>query len=187
MSKKSKQDLPEPAPGEYFKSRLEALSWLQQSGYKVSRGKFYGDCKKGFPVIQKDGSISKYQTVVYGNRLQDDLITDPTALESSEYRHQREKAEAKMAEIKAEKMQREASDEWINRTEAYAMLAAITGAMRDSARQWLYRQASEIVLAAGGDHDRLAEAYELMEQAVDAAYNEVAGSEVSISFDMEGE
>lgn len=40
-----------------FKSRMEALKWLQEEGYKIKKSKFYKDADIGMPAVQTDGSV----------------------------------------------------------------------------------------------------------------------------------
>ncbi len=53
--------------GEYFKNRSEALQWLQSRG-KISKGKFYQDCKAGFVTIYPDKTVSKFSIAMYAEK-----------------------------------------------------------------------------------------------------------------------
>jgi hypothetical protein len=61
------QDAPAPE-GERFANRKQALNWLHAQGYKVSQGKFYGDCNAGYPAIHRDGTISRFQVLQYAQQ-----------------------------------------------------------------------------------------------------------------------
>lgn len=40
-----------------FDNRIEALKYLRRQGYKISTGKFYGDCKKKMCRLQDNGAV----------------------------------------------------------------------------------------------------------------------------------
>ena len=169
---------------EYFANRKEAHTWLQENGYKISIGKFYQDCKStGFPFVNKDGSVSKYQVMEYGRTLEGEQTPDLSALERSEYLHRREKAEMKMAEMKAERMRREEDKLWLHADEAWSALAAVVGSLRDTIRRSTHAAAVEIVQVAGGDVGRAPEVFEHIEQVINAAFNEVAKKPIDVQWE----
>lgn len=169
---------------EYFKNRKEAHDWLIANNYQVSIGKFYEDIKKkGFPVIKKDKSVSKYQVLVYGQKLQEEQITDPTDLHSSEHSHKKEKADADIAQMKADRMRREEDKLWLHADDAWSALAAVVGKLRDSIRHHINLNSNEIILAAGGDQGRAAEVFETIDEYIDVAFNEVAESEIDVTWE----
>ncbi len=173
---------------ERFVNRKQALNWLQAQGYRVSQGKFYGDCKAGFPGLHRDGSLSKYQVLQYGQQL--DLEARGTVgerIDSSEHEARKLKAEAEIAEMKAERMRRDEDRLWLHADEAWAQVAALVGTLRDAIRHHLYAGQREIVQAAGGGQDRSQEAYECVDRLVSAAYNEVAGEAIDVKFAREEE
>lgn len=171
---------------ETFKNRQEAHDWLLANGYKVSSGKFYQDIKrKGFPVVNPDKTISKYQVAVYGKNLATDQQPDPSALGRLEYTQQKEKAEAEMAIMKAERMRREEDDLWLQAEQAWSALAGVIGNLRDVIRRHLHDEQVRIVLAGGGDPVRAPEVFELLDQVVNRAFTEVAGQEIDIQWESE--
>lgn len=171
---------------ETFKSRKEAHAWLIAQGYSVSVGKFYQDIKeKGFPLLNADKSVSKYQVAVYGKGLETKQQADPSALAKAEWIHQKEKAEAEMAVMKAERMRREEDDLWLHAVEAWSVVAALVGNLRDAVRRHLHDAQIDITKAAGGDIVRAPEVYEAVDQVISKAWNEVAGSELQITWESE--
>jgi hypothetical protein len=173
-------------PGEYFGNRKEALEWLNANGYKVSQGKFYQDCKNnGYPFVNKDGRVSKYQVAEYGMSLQKELVPDFSALERSEHLHRKEKADAEIAEMKAERMRREEDSLWLHADTAWSTLAAVVGNLRDAIRRSLHGAQVEIVLAAGGELSRAPEVYEHIEGVVNQAFNEVAKKGFEVQWEGE--
>ncbi len=167
---------------ERFKSRKKALDWLQGQGHKVSQGKFYQDCKAGFPYVAKDGSVSKYQVMVYAKGLDEQNTPDLSALDAKEFERRKAQADAEIAEIKAERMRREADSNWLHADEAWAAVAGLVGRLRDTIRHHLHTGQREVVYAAGGEQERSAEVFEVMDALVDKAFNEVAGDSIDITF-----
>ncbi len=53
---------------ERFRSRKEALLWLQSRG-QISQGKFYTDCTAGHLTIYPDKSLSKFQVAEYAEKV----------------------------------------------------------------------------------------------------------------------
>lgn len=173
---------PEPT-AEYFKNRKEAHSWLVSEGFKISTGKFYEDIKKnGFPVLSSDGSVSKYQVMVYGRSLEGNQAADPSALDRSEYMHRKDKADAELAEMKAERMRREEDKNWLHAEDAWAVVAGLVGTLRDTVRRYIHSGQVEITLAAGGKATRAPEVFEHIDGVVNKAFNEVAGKKINITF-----
>lgn len=169
---------------EVFRSRKEAHDWLIEQGYAVSVGKFYQDIKrKGFPVLNQDKTISKYQVAVYAKNLETDQQPDPSALSRTEALHRREAAEANIAEMKAERMRRDEDADWLHADVAWSVLAALIGELREVIRRKLHDAQGEITLAAGGDPVRAPEVFEHVDQVVGQAFNEVAGAGLEVRWE----
>lgn len=171
---------------ELFDNRKRAHEWLLEQGYKISQGKFYTDCKdNGFPVIRQDGSVSKFQVLTYGTNLRPETNTDPSALNRSEWAHKKEKADAEIAQMKADRMRKEEDKLWLYADDAWAMVAGLVGNLRDSVRHHLYVAQGEIVMAAGGEQSRSQELFEFVDECVGKGFNEVAARAVHIKFEKE--
>lgn len=169
---------------EYFRNRKEAHQWLLDNGYKISQGKFYQDCKQNaFPYVNKDGTVSKYQVMEYGQGLREEQAPDLSAIERSEYLHRKEKADAEMAEMKAERMRREEDALWLHADVAWSTLAVLIGNLRDTIRRSLHAAHVDIVLAAGGELARAPETYERIEDVINQAFNEVAKKGIEVKWD----
>jgi hypothetical protein len=166
-----------PAPeGERFTNRKQALSWLKAQGYKVSQGKFYQDCSGGFPVLHRDGSISRYQVMQYGQQL--DVNTRGVAHVSGgreEDEDRKARAEADIKEMEANKRRREEDAEWLHADAAWAAIAGLLGVLKDSLRHHFHAGQGELIHLAGGDQGRGPEVYEGCEEIMARAFNEVAG------------
>jgi len=163
---------------ERFINRKQGLNWLHAQGYKVSQGKFYQDCQAGFPVLHRDGSISRYQVMQYGQQL--DLETRGTALisggqDADEAR--KIKADADIKEMQANKMRREEDAEWLHADAAWMAIAGLLGVLKDSLRHHFHAGQGELIHLAGGDPARGPEVYESCEEIMARAFNEVARME----------
>lgn len=169
---------------ETFKNRKEAHRWLVANGYAVSVGKFYQDIdEKGFPVLNPDKSVSKYQVALYGKDLQTDQQPDPSALSRSEDAHRKEKADADIATMKAERMRREEDELWLHADKAWSVVAALIGELREVIRRDLHDAQLDVTAAAGGDINRAPEVFETMDKVIDKAFNRVAGSSLEIRWE----
>lgn len=171
------EDVPAPE-GERFKNRVQALNWLQGQGYKVSQGKFYGDCKAGFPAIHKDGTISRFQVLQYGQQLDIEKkggkLADEQKADEADIR--KRIAEAEMAERKNEREKRQLDADWLHRPEAVLQVAALMGKIRASLRRRFYTGYPEVIRKCNGDQSRGNEVYEYMDNLALQALNEVAGN-----------
>jgi hypothetical protein len=168
---------------EYFVNRKEAYDWLVDNGFKVSSGKFYGDCKKGFPAINSDKTVSKYQVAIYGQGLRDDQAPDLSAMQKTGFDHDKAQADAKIAVMKADRMEREEDDLWLHADVAWSVIAGLLGRVRESIRHQLHTDCPEMVVAVAGDVARAPELFELLEACVDKAYNEVAGEKLEVRWE----
>lgn len=170
---------PEEAPateGERFRNRKQALDWLKAQGYKVSQGKFYKDCEEGCPAIHKDGSVSRFQVLQYGQQL--DLERRNPAAENQkadEAEIKRKIAEAEIAERKNEREKRQMDSEWLQRAEALGQIAAILGKLRSALRRRHSTGYQELIRKCNGDHTRGNEVQEYLEAMLRQAFNDVAG------------
>lgn len=168
-----------PAPeGERFANRIQALNWLKAQGYKISQGKFYQDVKAGFPVLQRGGTVSRYQVMQYGQQL-DVEIRGVASVSGGREEHddRRAKAEADIKEMEATKRRREEDAEWLHADAAWAAIAGLLGVLKDSLRHHFHAGQGELIHLAGGDPARGPEVYESCEEIMARAFNEVARME----------
>jgi hypothetical protein len=176
--------------GERFVNKLQAHNWLAAQGYKVSRAKFYGDCKgsetqPGFPPTYQDGSLSKFLVMQYAQQC--DVETRgvglvPAAVDNAENEARKLKAEADIAETKAKRMLREDDRLWLHADDAWASVAALIGVLRDAIRHHLYGSSREVIHLADGDQARSNEVFEAIDGVVSRAFNDVAGDEINVEF-----
>ncbi|KJS02223.1 MAG: hypothetical protein VR65_06140 [Desulfobulbaceae bacterium BRH_c16a] len=170
---------------ERFVNRKQALNWLAAQGYKISQGKFYQDCAAGFPELHRDGSISRFQVMQYGQQL--DVSARSVAPDASRENEARKaKADADMAEMKAERMRRDEDAEWLHADQAWAAIAGILGTLRDCIRHHFHAGQNDLVQVAGGDMNRNSEVFEFCDDIVNKAFNEVAGESINVTFEKGG-
>lgn len=189
MAKKQhKQETPESLEAERFKNRKQAFNWLREQGYKVSQGKFYQDCLTGFPIIQRDGSVSRYQVMEYGDQLKLERAIDSLSPTSSpapplrEHEMRKIKADADIAEMKAKRLRQEEDEEWLHAADAWATLAALMGTLRETIRYVLDKGQREIVHVAAGDQARSTEVFEHIDILINQAFNQVADGKINVIF-----
>lgn len=178
----------ETVDDQFFASRKEAWLWLTESGYKVSRGKFYADVEaNGFPVLTDDGRVSRYQVQVYGENLKAAKQQARTAksVSRSDDLSRKEKADADVAEMRAERMRREESEYWLSAADAWSAIAGLMGELRRAVRRELHENQNRLVEAAGGDVVRAPELFEETDRLVDRAFNEVAAGGLDIRWKEE--
>lgn len=168
-----------PAPeGERFANRKQALNWLQAQGYKISQGKFYQDCAAGFPSQHRDGSVSRYQVMQYGQQL--DVESRGAQVfpgGQDDYENRKAKADAEIKEMQAAKMRKEEDADWLHADAAWMAIAGLLGVLKDSLRHHFHAGQGELIHLAGGDPARGPEVYESCEEIMARAFNEVARME----------
>jgi len=175
----------QPAPeGERFANRKQALNWLQAQGYKVSQGKFYQDCEAGFPALHRDGTISRYQAMQYGQQL------DVSARAVSDFDRSGEREDLELRKLLAEveEKERKARKEdalWMLKEDAWADVAALLSTLKDSIRHHLHEGQGLLVHLAAGDPSREPEVYEASVELVGRAFHELAGSRIEGLFSIE--
>ncbi|MBU2537261.1 MAG: hypothetical protein KKH22_02400 [Proteobacteria bacterium] len=162
--------------GERFANRKQALNWLQAQKYKISQGKFYQDVAAGFPVLQRDGTISRYQVMQYGQQLDVEARSGaPVSGRREEDEDRKAKAEADIKEMEATKRRREEDADWLHADAAWMAIAGLLGVLKDSLRHHFHAGQGELIHLAGGDQARGPEVYEGCEELMGRAFNEVAG------------
>ncbi|QQG66348.1 hypothetical protein [Desulfobulbus oligotrophicus] len=170
-----------PPEGERFANRKQALNWLRAQGYKVSQGKFYQDCEAGFPALHRDGTVSRYQVMQYGQQV-DVSTRSETRFDQSARREDLEirKLEAEVRE-KESKARREDS-RWLLKEDAWAAVAALLSTLQDGIYHHLHEGQGLLVHLAGGTPDREPEVCEAMMELVGKAFNELAGERLEGTF-----
>jgi hypothetical protein len=108
-----------------------------------------------------------------------------TEIQSKEYAARKEKADAEIAEMKAERMRREENRYWLHAEEAWSDIAAVLIALRDSIRHHLYTGQREIVHHAAGNQDHSQEVFEATDALVSTAFNEISEQSLAVTFERD--
>jgi hypothetical protein len=167
-----------PANDERFRNRKQALDWLRLQGYKISQGKFYQDCAAGNPATARDGSLSRYHVVLYGQGLDVERRGEP---ESACYAAEKERLEVEKLRYEVARREMEARREdgrWMMRDDAWMAIAALLGTLIDSLRHHFHVNQDRLVYLAAGEHGRGPEVYTGCEEIMAAAFNEVSGRRI---------
>ena len=137
--------------------------------------------------MHRDGTVSRYQVLMYAQQIDLSTKTENLTSRDSDRIHEskKTKAEAEIAELKAERMRREEDKYWLDAESAWSQIAALIGALRDAIRHHIFTAQRELTLVAGGDQNRSQELFEYTEGLVDKAFNEVAGEEIDVVFEKE--
>ncbi len=168
---------------ERFKNRKAAFAWLRGEGCKVSQGKFYQDCLAGNPAVHPDGSVSRYQVVLYAQRLNQERRPAGEALDRAA---EKERLEIRKLELDIEKREienRQLDDQWLQKEDAWAVVAALIGTLLDNLRHQFYAGQGRLIHLAAGDPGRGAELYEGCEELLNRAFNDTAARELSGAFE----
>lgn len=175
-----------------FKDRKEALVWLQSHG-KISQGKFYQDCKQGFADIggrrynlnvAPDKTISKFQVSEYGiayfGGVSPVIPVDYTDKKSKADLDTAE-ANARMAMMKADEMERALSNKWMLCDHHEYTMAAYSGLIEDAFSHRIHLDHIELQIAARGTASEFAYA---LQRFRDRILNDVAAvKEIDLEFE----
>lgn len=169
---------------EFFKNRKEAYQWLESESYPVGQSKFYQDCP-GLVPMNEDKTVSKFLVMQYGESLRRKTGGGEvsTSVEAAEADLRKKKADASVAEYKAQKLAREEDKLWLYADDAYAMLAGLVAAMRSAVRHQMYAHRRELVEIVKGDKDFADQLYQEVEGLIDDGFNEVAGQNLKGKFE----
>lgn len=188
--------VPEAETIEYFNNRREAWQWLQEQGLQMGESTFYRKIgQPGFPRLLPDKTLSKWECSEFlrlqtaeGNATPggvystDELVQRKLVAETEAAEHA-----AGLAREKLAKLTKENDKTWMPRREAYAMLAALIGTLRDTVLHHLHHNQLAFCAAVSGDDARAPELYEALAASVNTAFNEVADSPLSVRLAGEDE
>lgn len=181
---------------EYFANRREAWQWLHEQGLQIGESTFYRRIgTPGFPRLTPDKRVSRWECSEFLRLQQVEGNATPGGVYATDELVQRklladtEAAEyaAGLARQKLERLTKETDKTWMARRDAYAMLAALIGTLRDSVLHQLHHNQLAFCAAAGGEDVRAPELYEALVAAVNAAFNEVADRPLQVELQGEKE
>lgn len=187
---------PEAETIEYFSNRREAWQWLHEQGLQMGESTFYRRINSpGFPRLTPDKKLSRWECSEFLRLQQVEGNATPGGVYSTDELVQRklvaetEAAEhaAGLAREKLAKLTKENDKTWMPRRDAYAMLAALIGTLRDTVLHHLHHNQLAFCAAVSGDDARAPELYEALAASVNTAFNEVADSPLSVRLAGEDE
>lgn len=163
--------------GERFVNRKQALNWLSAQGYKISQGKFYQDVAAGFPVLDRDGSLSKFQVMQYGQQL------DVAARAGTPPDRSAERDDLEIRKLRAEVEEKEhkarrEDHRWMLKEDGWAAMAAVLSSLKDHLAFRLHEGVGVVVHLAEGEPMREPEVYEALLDIVGKAFNDVAEAKI---------
>ena len=150
-----------------FQNLHEALSHLQQAGYKVSRGKIYRDKDKNFIRVNPDGTVSEAEVRAYASTLErktgsiDDL---------NDVHIRRAAKDVELRDMKIKKMAFElAKDQgkYIERVAFESELAARAVVFETGLKHAFNAHAGEWIALVCGKRERVGELLEALNHALD--------------------
>lgn len=155
---------------EKFRHRQAAFDWLLENGHKLGKSTFYQACKDGFPALNSDGAISKQEVILYSRTL-DKSTFAPVGVAAK-----KEELEVRKLELDVKKKENELrkdDDRWLYRDEAYAQMAALFGTLVESLNHHFLIGMDELVDTLDGNSSLKEQGYELAEEIIGRACNEV--------------
>ena len=153
-----------------FTHRQAAWNWLRENGHKVGKSTFYQACGNGFPSLRPDGSVPRHEVIRFAQTLDKSTVADPG------FPVQKEKLQLQNLQLDIDKKIREArkdDDRWLYRDEAYAQMAAFFGTLVDSLNHHFLTGMDEMVDTMDGNISLKEQGYELAEEIIGRACNEV--------------
>lgn len=156
-----------------FKNRKQAWDWLCAQGYKISRGKFYQDCDAGFPTVAKDGSVSKFSVLQYGQQVDVETRIGAGSLVDAAKKEYFELRKLELDVAERERKARAEDARWMLVEDGWSAVASVLGALREGLHHQLHEAAPKLVFLADGDPDRAPEVLGECEQVVVKAFNEL--------------
>ena len=167
----------EPHASERFSSRKMALDWLGQQGMKISRGKFYEDCKAGLVLVYPDKSVSKASVAQYLiNSQRGTPLFDAAAADMSVQEQLLRMRKLELEVAKLERQDRVDDAKWVLREDSWAQLVGVLHMLRQNIEYYLHQSAAKLVLAVEGQADLAPQLVDLIPlEVVNPAFNDLGG------------
>jgi hypothetical protein len=165
-----KKKLLQPDVSATFKTRNAAYEWLKAEGYKITHTAFYNDCKSGVIGVNKDGSVSRHKVALYAQ------TKDAGVVQVLSLTAKKEELTVEKLQLEVDQKKREArkdDDRWLYRDEAYAQMAAFFGTLIESLNHHFMVAMDEMVDTLDGNISLKEQGYELAEDIIGRACNEV--------------
>jgi len=145
-----------------FKTRNAVLVHLNSAGYKVSRGKLYGDFEKKLIRMEPDGSVLEIEVRNYAVNQLTDGYQDIQALKNEK---EVEKLNEQIAKLRFERKKEEGK--YIPKKDFEAELAARAAVFDSGFRHAFNVKGRELIALVGGKPDKAADFLAALNQILD--------------------
>lgn len=158
-----------------FKSRKDAHAYLRERGYEIPYRTFADACAAGKCRVESNGKTILLSSLIgYIDQHLTRSGKSSSALAD-------EKAQLEVDDLRGKVRARELSNRkedsaWMLRADHEEQVAAILGAAQEMVRQRFDMEGGKILFAMGGDAGRLPELVSRLEETIDEAFNDLAGT-----------
>lgn len=158
-----------------FKSRNQAVRWIQAQGYKVSQQKIYADTEKGLLLIEPDGTVTMTAVERYITAAQ---LEKPAAqtVESSIKADAKMAAELRLVNLKNERLEHEIAvlkGRYVEKTACEAEKVDLAMLLDALPRHILHLNLSRYLSSIGADPAKGPLFFDLFDEDFTRAVNQV--------------
>lgn len=158
-----------------FKTRRDAHAFLVKRGFQIPYSTFADACKAGKCAVEADRKTILLSSLIgYIDAHLKPSGPAPVDLADRKARLEVEDLEQRVEKRKMENRKEDAA--WMLRADHEEQVAAILGTAQEMVRQRFDLEGGKILHVAGGDAARLPELVSLLEETIDAAFNDLAGT-----------
>ena len=170
--------------------RKAAWEFLRAQGFKVSSGKFYGDCSKNMVKVNADGTINEAEALAYAVRYLKKVKGGDADAVLDDIFKSKAKAELDKTLVQEEKLRFELERErgnYLPRADVMTQFAVKWGTLEASLRHLLRTRARDWIYACGGDAKKFDMFVALVGSEMDEIFNSMATIEdLEISLVVDG-
>lgn len=160
-----------------FKTRMEALKWLQEEGYKIKKSKLYKDADIGILPLQADGSVVASDVRAYAATL-NKIKSRPGELDP-DYKT-KSKKESKKLDVQIQKMQFDLDRErgkYLLKSDVRTETAVKIAALEAGLKHFIAINAVDWIYAVGGRAEKRRVLINLFNAGLDELFNEFGNME----------
>jgi hypothetical protein len=170
-----------------FKSRKAAHQYLLDKGHPIPYSTFADAVAAGKCPVEADRKTILLSSLIgYIDKYLKPGGSSPQALADRKAKLEVDELEERLIKRRLENRREDAA--WMLRTDHEEQVAAILGTAQEMVRQRFDLDGAKILHVSGGDVARLPELVVLLEETIDAAFNDLAGThEFDVVFTGVGE
>jgi len=163
------------ATPQQFKSRKDAHGYLVGRGYDIPYRTFADACAARKCVVENNGKTILLSSLIH--YIDNNLQRGGRSVEAYADEKVRLEVEDLRERVRKRQLENRKEDEaWMLRADHEEQVAAILGASQEMVRQRFDMECGRILHALGGDAARQPELVSLLEETIDAAFNDLAGT-----------